>query len=168
MECGGVLHRGDFRRKPRGVPEGIEAELGAGEPRPDRRLSFCCGREGCRKRHTPPSLRFFGRRVYVGVVVVVMMAVATEAVAATAEVSRLARELGVSRRTLERWRGWWRVDFPETDVWRDARGRVMPPVDAERLPASLLERLLGGAPERVLAVLRLCLPLPRPVAPDTS
>jgi hypothetical protein len=106
--------------------------------------------------------------VYVGVVVVVMMALATAAVAATAERSRLAREMGVSRRTLERWRGWWRVDFPETEVWRETRGRVMPPVDEERLPSSLLERLVGEARERVLGVLRVLLQLSGPMPRDTS
>jgi hypothetical protein len=37
----------------------------------DRRFSLCCGREGCRRRATPPSVRFLGRRVYVGAVVIV-------------------------------------------------------------------------------------------------
>ena len=36
-----------------------------------RRFSLCCGREGCRKRATPPSLRFLGRRVYLCAVVLV-------------------------------------------------------------------------------------------------
>lgn len=166
MRCGGALHCADYPRKPRGVPPGVDAVLESDWPQPDVRLSFCCAREGCRKRHTPVSLRFLGRRVYVGVVIVVVVAVAMAAGAAAA--NRLAQDVGVPTRTLERWRRWWRVDFPETDVWRDARGRVMPPVDEERLPASLLERLVGEAPWRVLAVLRLCLPLSGPVAPDTS
>src|SRR5271170_745472 len=63
--CVGPLHRGDYDRKPRGAliaPAGEEFV---------RRFSLCCGREGCRKRATPPSLRFLGRRVYLGVVVIV-------------------------------------------------------------------------------------------------
>jgi hypothetical protein len=63
--CQGPLHRGDFRRKPRGgliAPAGESLVV---------RFSLCCGREGCRKRATPPSLRFLGRRVYLGVVVIV-------------------------------------------------------------------------------------------------
>ena len=63
--CGGVLHSAKYARKPRG-PEGVEAW--------DRRHSFCCEEEGCRKRHTPPSLRFLWRRVYVSVVVVLVAA----------------------------------------------------------------------------------------------
>ena len=57
------MHRAFYPRKPRGLFEAEWAE--------SRRHSFCCGREGCRKRHTPSSVRFLGRRVYVGVVVVV-------------------------------------------------------------------------------------------------
>jgi hypothetical protein len=63
--CAGVLHLAAYPRKPRGGP----AELGdAG----DRRCSFCCAEEGCRTRHTPQSLRFLGRKVYLGVVVVLV------------------------------------------------------------------------------------------------
>ena len=36
-----------------------------------RRFSLCCGRDGCRHRATPPSVRFLGGRVYVGAVVIV-------------------------------------------------------------------------------------------------
>jgi hypothetical protein len=59
--CGGQLHRSDFARKPRGVP-------GEVLDRWDRRESFCCEAEGCRKRHTAPSVRFLGRKVYAGMV----------------------------------------------------------------------------------------------------
>lgn len=56
--CGGPLHVSNFLRKPRGL-----GFAPAEEER--RRLSFCCGREGCRARSTPPSVRFLGRRMYV-------------------------------------------------------------------------------------------------------
>jgi len=39
--CGGVLHRADYARKPRGAPSDVPADL-------DRRHSFCCARDGCR------------------------------------------------------------------------------------------------------------------------
>src|SRR5262245_34120147 len=62
--CGGRLHRGDYRRKPRG------AVLAAAGEEFVVRFSFCCARDGCRQRATPPSLRFLGRRVYLGAAVV--------------------------------------------------------------------------------------------------
>ena len=36
--------------------------------------AFVATREGCRRRHTPPSVRFLGRRVYAGLVVVLVSA----------------------------------------------------------------------------------------------
>ena len=49
-------------------------EVGPGDL-PDEyryRFSFCCDRDGCRKRVTPPSVRFLGRRVYLGAVVILI------------------------------------------------------------------------------------------------
>ena len=36
--------------------------------------SFCCDREGCRKRVTPPSVRFLGRKVYLHAVIILVAA----------------------------------------------------------------------------------------------
>lgn len=166
VKCGGALHRGTYPRKPRDFPPGIDAACNAGEPGPDRRLSFCCEREGCRKRHTPASVRFLGRRVYVGVIVVLIMAIGLCLPGDRGHPP--APELGVSRRTLGRWRRWWREDFPTSVVWRAAQGRLMPPVDASALPASLLPRFGEPLQEQVLGVLRLLLPLSGMVPPDTS
>jgi len=51
--CGGHLNRSDYRRKVRGLDFDCSEE---------RRISFCCGK--CRKRVTPPSLRYLWRKVY--------------------------------------------------------------------------------------------------------
>src|SRR6266481_3167262 len=65
--CGGRLHDANYLRKPRGTP----AQL----PEPLRlRLSFCCDRDGCRKRATPPSVRFLGRKVFLGAIVILVSA----------------------------------------------------------------------------------------------
>lgn len=61
--CDGKLDVGNYPRKDRG--------LGAsGLPLAGIRLSFCCRVRGCRKRHTPPSVRFLGRRVYFGAIII--------------------------------------------------------------------------------------------------
>jgi hypothetical protein len=65
--CGGVLHSARYPRKPRGGPRGLGPEY-------ETRLSFCCAKEGCRRRTTPPSVRFLGQRVYLGAVVVLVSA----------------------------------------------------------------------------------------------
>ena len=161
--CGGALHRGNYPRKARGFGPGIDAECLAGEPGPDLRLSFCCEREGCRTRHTPASVRFLGRRVYVAIFVVLAMVSQ-----ASARGPRPASTVDVSPRTLGRWRKWWGQDFPVSGVWRAAQGRFMPPVDASTLPGSLLPRFGETAQEQVLGVLRLLLPLTGRMPPDTS
>ena len=65
--CGGRLHCANYPRKPRGA--GLELnELQS------QRLSFCCDRDGCRKRATPPSVRFLGRKVYLAAIVILVSA----------------------------------------------------------------------------------------------
>ena len=166
MKCGGALHRGTFPRKPRDFPPGIDADCNADEPGPDRRLSYCCEREGGHKRPTPASVRFLGRRVYVGIIVVLAMAIGLCLPADRGDPP--APAAGVSRRTLGRWRRWWREDFPASAVWRAAQCRLMPPAAASALPASLRPRFGETLQEQALGVLRLLLPLSGMVPPDTS
>ena len=73
--CGGRLHRASYPRKRRDGPD----DLGEGY---GRRESFCCAEEGRRLRATPPSLRFLGRKVYFGAVVLLATAMRTRAGAA--------------------------------------------------------------------------------------
>ena len=65
--CGGTLHSACYLRKPRGMPAGVDPG-----PAYPVRFSFCCSVEGCRRRHTPPSVRFLGRKVYLGVMVALL------------------------------------------------------------------------------------------------
>ncbi|MGH7897451.1 MAG: hypothetical protein ACREQQ_05835 [Candidatus Binatia bacterium] len=148
--CGGVLHQATYPRKGRGGPQ----ELGAGY---DRRLSFCCARRDCRQRCTPPSVRFLGRRVYLGAVVVLVSAML--AGPTPRRVATLVDVLGVSRRTLERWRKWWRTTFAESVFWKAAAGRFARPPARTHLPQSLLERFEGDERERLVAALRFLGPI---------
>jgi hypothetical protein len=149
--CGGVLHSGRYRRKARGLPAGLDKEAYCW------RFSFCCAVDGCRHRTTPPSLRFLGRRVYLATMVVLISAMLHGAT--PPRVTRLSQLLGVSRRTVVRWREWWRSAFAESRFWQAARAGLMPPVDRQRLPASLLERFAGGGAEQLLALLRFLAPI---------
>ncbi|HEY6174748.1 MAG TPA: hypothetical protein VIX73_09905, partial [Kofleriaceae bacterium] len=119
--------------------------------------SYCCGVEGCRTRATPPSVRFLGRRVYLGAVVVLASAL-QHGVSAFRE-RRLKELFGVSRQTLLRWRTWWLEAFPVSRFWQSLRGRFMPVVDETVLPRSLVERFVdypvgGGALVGLLGVLQ--------------
>jgi len=138
--CGGRLHRADYQRKPRGGPEIEDADA-------ERRFSFCCSSEGCRRRMTPPSVRFLGRRVYFAVVVTLASAVSQGL--SDRRLARIQGELAISRRTLERWLVWWCQTVPATSWWRELRGRLASAVDVLRLPATLLDRFGGGERERV-------------------
>jgi hypothetical protein len=67
--------------------------------------------------------------------------------------------IGVSRRTIVRWRRWWSETLIDSPFWRAARGTVMPPVAPAQLPASLLERFAGSARDRLLGLLRFMAPI---------
>jgi hypothetical protein len=108
--CGRRVHTGNFRRQARGVPRGLEAHY-------EWRFSFCCADRECRKRLTPRSMRFLGRKIYLGAVVVLVAALRCGAT--PVRVARLTEILGVSRRTVDRWRQWWTEVFPQTRCWAE-------------------------------------------------
>lgn len=148
--CGGKLHRGDYERKPRGGPQW------------DTRFSFCCAKEDCRLRHTPPSVRFLGRRVYGGLVVVLISAM-THGLTPQ-RVQRLRKALGIDRRTLKRWRQWWLGLFVESSFWREARARFMPPLCQKTMPLSLCLSFKVERRDRLLNLLRFLSPITTPAA----
>lgn len=144
----GVLHSAKYKRKPRG---------GQKECLEERRHSFCCDQEGCRKRHTPPSVRFLGRRVYWGVIVVLVSA-AHHGI--TPERMRILREaLGIDRRTLERWRQWWLESFVQSPFWKVARARFMPRLCEKSLPLCLAQAFQTGRPGQLLQLLKFLSPI---------
>ena len=159
--CGGLLHRANYPRKPRGAKRQIGRAY-------EWRFSFCCNRRGCRKRHTPMSVRFLGRRVYVAAVVVLACVRAQiKLVAAVAETSEPDRQQPttkmpaplVPRRTLIRWRKWWQTGFIASALYAAARARFVSPVCTEQLPSSLLERFSGTAADKLKATLKFLSPL---------
>ena len=148
--CGGALHAAPFGRKPRGGPAGLGQDYA-------RRFSFCCAVDGCRKRTTPPSLRFLGRKVYLATVVTLISAMLHGST--PARLTRLSSVPGIDRRTLARWRAWWRSTFTEGAFAQFAKASFMPPLDIAGLPASLLDRFGGGIEQQLTAVLRFLIPL---------
>jgi hypothetical protein len=85
------LHSARYPRKPRGIRYLLDGAY-------ESRFSFCCATEGCRHRTTPPSVRFLGRKVYLGVIVILMTALAHGL--STTRRLRLIEELNVSAQTL--------------------------------------------------------------------
>jgi hypothetical protein len=143
--CGGALHSASYDRKPRGGPAGLGHEYA-------ERFSFCCAVDGCRKRTTPPSLRFLGRRVYLATVVTLISALMLGIT--PTRLARLSVVPGIDRRTLARWRAWWRSTFTDGRFASIAMAAVAPPIDITGLPVSLLERFAGDVREQLVALLR--------------
>jgi hypothetical protein len=148
--CGGRLDAANYRRKPRGADRlGDDYDL---------RASFCCAADGCRRRRTPPSVRFLGRKVYLGAVVVLASALARGPTKTA--VTKLSTLLGITRRTLVRWCRWWSTTFATSRFWESVRGRFVPAVEVATMPASVLERITTTGDELVvIALLQLLSPI---------
>jgi hypothetical protein len=132
--CGGHLHSANYPRKPRGTP----AQL----PEPVcLRLSFCCDRDGCRKRVTPLSVRFLGPKVYLGAVVILISAMRQGP--SPRRVRELSTRFGADRRTIARWQVFWRERFPQTPFWKIERARLVPIIEIVNLPYSLVDAFLS-------------------------
>ena len=106
--CGGRLHSAKYPRKPRGG-DNLPEQYGY-------RLSFCCDQDGCRKRVTPPSVRFLGRKVYLGAVVILVAAMRQGP--SPRRVRELSQLFGADRRTIARWQV-----FGENTFRRHGSGR---------------------------------------------
>ena len=155
-DCGGPLYRGDYDRKPRGGWLAAAAEAFG------RRFSLCCGRDGCRHRVTPPSVRFLGRRVYVGAVVVL----ASVVFLATTTARAAERSTGVPARTARRWLRWWRGPFTTSAPFVEIAARLVPAVSRRALPTSILDRLEGEPAARLSKFLGWLAPLTTGSMPD--
>ena len=143
--CAGALHCADYPRKPRGCPASVVESYSS-------RLSFTCGR--CKKRATPVSVRFLGRRVYLAVV---LMLVSPRG---RAQGRALCERLTIPQRTLARWRRWWSEDFVRTSLWQSMRERFAAPVESAQLPQSLLARFDAATmAQRMTQLLRFVSPL---------
>lgn len=146
--CGGTLHAARYRRKPQGGPQTLGHEHLVRE-------SFCCSEEGCRRRTTPASVRFLGRKVFFSVVVL-LVPILRDGLTPK-RFRRLRHKLGVSRRTVQRWRRWWREAFSTTPRGRQAWAEV-PLLESQGLPGSLLEAF-GPGRDDVVRALRWLAPL---------
>jgi len=123
------------------------------------RESFCC--RDCRRRTTPPSLRFLGRKVYLGALLVVFGNVAGSGLSAVnASLRSLAVATAIPQRTLARWRKWWTGTLPPTLWWHELCASFVPGIASAELPIALLERVDGrDADARLRTVLALTSPL---------
>jgi len=135
LYCGGQLHQADYPRTPHGLSEADVEHY-------QFRRSLCCGK--CRKRHTPPSVRFFGRRWYVASVFILINAL-KGGWSYRRRVQIINYHFGVvmSKRTLQRWLRWWRKCLEVTDFWKQAKGQIH------------IDYLIGPFPRRLLSMYQM-------------
>lgn len=135
--CGGRLHCANYPRKPRGA--GLELTEFQRQ-----RLSFCCDRDGCRKRATPPSVRFLGRKVYLAAIVILVSAMRQGPT--PRRVRELSAQFGADDRTIARWQVFWREHFPQTHFWKIARASFLAVGEIVSVPYSLVDAFLSHHP----------------------
>jgi hypothetical protein len=133
--CKGHLHSANYLRNPRGGPDNLPKEC-------CYRLSLCCDRDGCRKRVTPPSTRFLGRKVYL--LSVIFLAAAMRQQPSPRSMRELFQLFGADRRTIARWQVLWREQFPQTRFWKVERASFARAIDVTTLPLALLEAFFLG------------------------
>ena len=104
----------------------------------------------CRRRTTPPSLRFLGPKVYLAAVM--MLVTALRCGLNERRSSELQQLVGASRRTLERWRQWWHELLPATPFFCVVRASISE-VSVAQLLASLLEHF--EASDELTRIVRL-------------
>jgi len=148
--CGGRLHRADYPRLAFGIVASCRQWYA-------HRFSFCCG--GCRRRVTPPSVRFFGRRRFVSSIFVLVNAL--RAGVSETRCRWLQQRLGVrlSLSTWQRWRRFWRHRFTASGFWQQAKAEV-PTALGKALPRVLLSSFQApGLRQRLVLLLRFVSPL---------
>lgn len=140
--CGGPLHKAHYQRKPRGEACEIPEEYAI-------RMGWCCG--WCRRRCLPPSCLFWGRRVYWGIVIILVTA-AKEGLNHGTSLS-LSQKLNVPPRTIGRWVRYFKDVFPKTNQWQRLRSPVTSHVRNDDLPRALLKLFLSSTTCALTAVI---------------
>ncbi len=128
--CGGPLHHSNYQRKPRGGPDTLSDEIGI-------RFSLCCGNEKCRRRTLPPSTLFMERRIYFRCVILIVLTLRQNNPRENSK-AQLTRMFGISRKSINRWQGFFRDIFPYSKQWKRLRGMISSAVKNESLPSELV------------------------------
>ena len=84
-------------------------------------IAFAAPKKIAGRRRTPESVRFLGRRVYAGLVVVLITVMIHGL--KPERVRRIREALQVDSRTVKRWRQWWLDSFVRSSFWKAARAR---------------------------------------------
>ena len=146
--CGGRLHQSNYMRQPRGGPVGLPEEYYL-------RRSLCCGRDGCRRRSTPESCLFMGRRVYWRCVVLIATALMQRR-AESQSIGQLSRLIGVSRKTIMRWFYYFAEVFGDSSEWLRIRGFLPATVSNDCLLVNFLEYCIMQSQDTLSGLVMCC------------
>jgi len=128
--CGGVLHRANYPRVPKGLSGLFDISHVV-------RFSFCCSGDECRRRTTPPSVRFLGRKQYLGVMVLLLCT--RRQLSQQSITGDLRACLKPHEKTVWRWLTWWRSIVPGTKFWTGVKGLFMPTLNVSELCDELVQ-----------------------------
>ena len=150
--CGGALHRSNYPRTPLGLTKPFREYY-------EERESFCCDQEGCRKRATAPSVRFFGRYRFIAPVLILIAALKNGPTDKRCKKIQDLFGIKVSKKTWQRWVHWWRDIFKMTGFWKSQTGLLPAGESKAHCPRALLERQQGCLKERLVRVLQFLAPM---------
>lgn len=145
LHCEDELNSSDYPRSPFGVSTAFREFYRS-------RRSFCCRR--CRRRTTPPSVRFFNQRWYCAPFFILISALMSKS--RKRQLKALQKHLGltVNKRTLLRWRIWWQTYFPTTPFWKQMKALTPHQVINGPFPWSILNTYSGQLKEKIIQLLR--------------
>ena len=150
-ECKGQLDKAPYPRVPHGLSRHLRIYY-------EQRLSFCCAK--CRRRVTPQSVRFFGRRWFVAPIFIFISAITLGINERRLEQLKRHCDIHMSESTWKRWRRWWREIFCLTPFWRQAKGLLAEAyVIEQRVPRSLFSAFEPSNEPRIIVLLRFLSPL---------
>ena len=126
--CGAPLHASNYFRNPRGGPGNIPELYSL-------RHSLCCS--VCRRRVLPPSLRFWDRKVYWSIVILVTVVLQQQRTDGYSA-GKIIKMVGISRHTLKRWIHYFKDVFPQTGRWKRIRGRIGVEINMGQNPSAII------------------------------
>lgn len=150
--CGGKLHKAHYPRSPLGLPAQFRSMY-------EERYSLCC--VACRRRTTPPSVRFFGRRWFPAPLLVLISALSKGASERRCALVKRHFGITVSKSTWKRWCCWWRDSFTVTKFWQQSKGLLLTTLQIthRHFPRTLLDIFPGVLTEKIRLLLHFLSPL---------
>lgn len=152
QNCGGKLNWANYHRKPRGVQGDDEKHTLC--------FSLCCGQDGCRKRTSIPSLRFFGRRVYSSKIFFSISSLSKIATSRK-KLERLSNFFNVPVKTIKNWLKWWNNDFINSKAWMIIKGFLVSQPNGVDILSHLYKRMPHSSYGKIYSLQRLFLPFSR-------